>query len=179
MPQTDMALVAREATAIFTIFTSLLSVVDPFVCLSHTTCTRLLRKQARNASQNGQCRARHPAPLRQEKFVHSQAKKTTTDRATWHAAYPEGIPRTPAQPCVCRQSVADLVHGSGTSIRRTKGERVHGARTVRAVWGNYPAFTPQLAPHRTAAHSNIGTQKTSNHMSFLQSKVNLVYTEQK
>ena len=39
------------------------------------------------------------------------------------------------------------------------GERVHSARTVRTVWGVYPAFTPQLDPHKTAAHSNIGTQK--------------------
>ena len=52
---------------------------------------------------------------------------------------------------------------------------MHGARTVHTVWGNYPAFNPQLDPHKTAAHSNIGTQKTSNHMSFLQSKVHLVW----
>ena len=37
---------------------------------------------------------------------------------------------------------------------------------MRTVWGNYPAFTPQLDPHRTTANSNVATGKTSNHMSF-------------
>ena len=36
-----------------------------------------------------------------------------------------------------------------SSTRGIKGERVYGAPTVRTVWGNYPAFTPQLDPHRT------------------------------
>ena len=40
-------------------------------------------------------------------------------------------------------------------------EQVHGARTVRTVWGNYTAFSPQLDPHRKVLHSNIGTQKTA------------------
>ena len=56
---------------------------------------------------------------------------------------------------------------------------MHGARTVCTIWGNYPAFTPQLDPHRTVVHSNIGTQKTANHMSFLQSKVHLDCTDNK
>ena len=38
---------------------------------------------------------------------------------------------------------------------------------------------PKLDPHITVVHSNIGTQKTANHMSFFQSKVHLDCTEQK
>eukprot|EP00670_Eutreptiella_braarudii_P017323 CAMPEP_0174363886 /NCGR_PEP_ID=MMETSP0811_2-20130205/70648_1 /TAXON_ID=73025 ORGANISM="Eutreptiella gymnastica-like, Strain CCMP1594" /NCGR_SAMPLE_ID=MMETSP0811_2 /ASSEMBLY_ACC=CAM_ASM_000667 /LENGTH=77 /DNA_ID=CAMNT_0015503001 /DNA_START=424 /DNA_END=657 /DNA_ORIENTATION=- len=39
--------------------------------------------------------------------------------------------------------------------------RVHGSRTVRTVWGNYTAFSPQLDPHRKVLDSNIGTKKTA------------------
>ena len=40
----------------------------------------------------------------------------------------------------------------------------HGARTVRTVWGNYTAFTPQLDPHRKVLDGNIGTKKKSQEM---------------
>ena len=38
---------------------------------------------------------------------------------------------------------------------------------------------PQVDPHRTVVHSNIGTQKTANRMSFLQSKGHLDCKKQK
>ena len=36
---------------------------------------------------------------------------------------------------------------------------MHGARPVRKIGGNYPAFIPQSDPHRMVVHNNIGTQK--------------------
>ena len=45
--------------------------------------------------------------------------------------------------------------------RRLWWMRVHGARTVRTVWGNDKAFTPQMDPHRKVLDSKIGTKKTA------------------
>ena len=47
------------------------------------------------------------------------------------------------------------------ATQKSKWVRMHAAHTVRTIWGNYTAFTPQLDPHRKELESNIGTKKTA------------------
>uniref|UniRef100_A0A7S4CZS4 Uncharacterized protein n=1 Tax=Eutreptiella gymnastica TaxID=73025 RepID=A0A7S4CZS4_9EUGL len=94
----------------------------------------------------------------------------------------------PAQPhglvtCgLCSKRCARGTPSHFSACGKCTWEQVHGARTVRTVWGNYTAFNPPNWTHTeryyTATLALKKQPENRYHMTFLQSKVNLDWARQ-